>query len=346
MSVLKKIYKNIIKLIFYFLYGKISIGSSQKFKKVFKINKSIIYNFFEIDNCRIFTNTNDVAYIQNSSILKGPSLQIRKKGKNSNIRRNAAFKHGTPKIYKYFNKRVFSLLSGLDANYNYFHWFFDSLPRFFLFKKFYRIKKDDFFLVQNYKSNFQKQSLKILGIKNIINAYDLKHVKAKKIIAVEFNRKKDDPPKWLIKDLRIFYNKFKKKRKENFIKVFIDRGKSASEHRDIHNKKDITDFLKKNNFKIIDPSKLTFLNEIRLFQKCRIVVGMYGAGLTNIIFCKKGCKVIQLKNFKVDDLYENIAKKLGLKFFSIKGKKIGKKISKRIFDGTIYVDLNKLKKLI
>ena len=57
-----------------------------------------------------------------------------------------------------------SLLSGGAANNNYGHWLTDVLPRFYLFNKFYSIKKIDFFLVPNFEFSYQKDTLKILGI--------------------------------------------------------------------------------------------------------------------------------------------------------------------------------------
>lgn len=346
MIFIRQLYKKIVIIIFKLYFGQINIKNFKNHKKTFQINKNFSYDFYKIKNCRVFTNTNDVAYIKNNKILNGPSLQIRNKLKNSKTENNAVVKNGTPKIYKYYDKRVFSLLSGIDANYNYFHWFFDSLPRFFLYKRFFKIKKNDHFLVHNYKSDFQKESLKILGINNVINAYDLKHIKAKEVIVVNFSRNKQDPPKWLIKDLRFFYEKNKLTKKENPVKIFIDRANNSSKLRDIFNKKEILTFLKSKKFKIVDPSKLKFLDEIKLFKRASFIIGMYGAGLTNLIFCNSKCKVIQLKNYNVDKMYENIAKKIGLKFYSIKGKNIKNQINDRNFDGLINIELRKLSFLL
>ena len=84
----------------------------------------------------------------------------------SKIHNNVCLKTGTPNFYRYYPVRIFSLLSGVDANNNYYHWFFDSLSRILIYKKFYKIKKNDFFLVHNLKHDFQIQSLKLFEIKN------------------------------------------------------------------------------------------------------------------------------------------------------------------------------------
>lgn len=342
--ILKVFYKTIIILLFKLYYGKLKIR--QKFKKKkFYINNKLFYYFYEINNCRVYTNTNDVAYIQNNKLIKGPSIQIREKGVNGDILKNVVLKIGTPKKYRYYNSRVFSLLCGIEANNSYFHWFFDSLPRLLLYKRFYNINKNDYFLVHNLKYDFQIKSLRKLGVKNFINAYDLKHIKANKIITVNFYRKHSEIPKWYISDLRKYIFKEKIINLKNK-KIFIDRSNISSKIRDIHNKSKIIKYLKQKNFTVIDPSKLNFNKEIQLFYNASIVLGLYGAGLTNIIFCKKSCNVIELKGFKTDKLYENIAKKIGIKFLSIKCKKIKNNFSNRKFDGSLIVDMKKLSSTI
>ena len=341
---LRFFYKRLIILIFKLYYGKIKIQKNF-LKKKLHINNNLFYHIYEIDNCRMFTNTNDVAFIKDNKLINGPSIQIRDKGINAEISKNVVLKTGTPKKYTFYNCRVFSLLTGIEANNNYFHWFFDSLPRLLLYKKFYNISKKDYFLVQNLKHDFQIESLKKLGIKNFINAYDIKHIKAKKIIAVKFHRGHSDVPQWCIDDLRKHILKrninFKKK-----IKIFLDRSNISSKIRDIYNKKELIKYLIKNNFYIIDPAKLTLNKEIQLFYNASIVIGLYGAGLTNMIFCNKKSHIIELKSSSTDQLYENIAKKIGLKFFSLKCKKKNNSFSTRNFDGNINVDILKLSSII
>ena len=166
----KKIYKNFIIFIFKIIYGEIKIFHKKKIKyNIKKITyKNKPYNVYEIDNCRIYTNTNDVAFIKDNIIIPGASLQMRN-NLNQNVKFNYVINNGTPKYCKNINKRVFSLLCDVDANNNYFHWFFDSLPKYFFYKKFYKFNKNDFFMVPNIKHNYQIESLKILKIKNIIN---------------------------------------------------------------------------------------------------------------------------------------------------------------------------------
>jgi hypothetical protein len=48
-------------------------------------------------------------------------------------------------------------------------------------------------------------------------------------------------------------------------------------------------------FKIIDPSKLSLSQQVDAFSNAEIILGPHGAGLTNIMFCNPGTKVIEIR---------------------------------------------------
>lgn len=348
MKIFSKVYKKIVISFFLFWYGRIDINQNKIKDKITikkKKYKNTIYKFIQIENGRVFTNTSDVAYICNNTIIDGPSIQLRN-NYNSNLKKNITLKNGTPKRYNKINSRVFSLLCGVDANHNYYHWFFDSLSKFFIFRKCYNFRKDDFFLVPNLKHNYQIQSLKMLNIKNILNSYNLKHIKAKKIISLNFTPIKINHPRWIIEEMKNnFISRIKRSNKQN-LKIFINRTGINSAARDVSNKKELIIFLKKKNFLIIDPSTLSFNDEIRLFNSAKIILGIYGAALTNVIFCQNRTHVIELKNNKTDNLYKNITKNLKLNYHSLISAKINSNKSRRAFDGSMYVNLLKLSKIL
>ena len=115
--------------------------------------------------------------------------------------------------------------------------------------------------------------------------------------------------------------------------------------RDIINKDDLIDYLKNKNFMIIDPSKLDFLQQIKIFNSSKIIIGLYGAGLTNVIFCKKGTTIIELKNNYTDNVYKNISKAFNLKYYNLISNKVVSDGSKRSWDGHIDVNIKKLSKI-
>ena len=342
---IKLFYKSIIVFIFKVYFGKIQIDK-RNIIKIFskKINiQNFIYKIYNIKDCRIYTNTNDIAVIKNNFILPGPSVQIRNSS-NGSVRKNVVFKEGTPKIYKKINKRVFSLLTGTDSNNNYYHWFFDCLPKIYFFKKNYNFKTTDFFLVPNYLHSYQKESLRILGIKNILNAYHLKHFQIKELIITSFTNFNDNPPFFIIDFLRKNFLKKKflnTKKQKN--KIFLNRLGDASKNRDIFNKKEILKIFIKKGFKIVDTSKLSLIKQIKLFNSAKYIAGVHGASFVNVIFCKKNTKVLELvlKKSKIN-LYKNISKKAGLIFSILESENTTMKITNRHWDGHLIINNKKL----
>lgn len=354
-----KIYKYFLILFFKIYYGKLVFKNFDEKKylstKIVKI-KNNNYKIYEINNCRVYTNTIDVAFIKNNHVLEKPSFQVRG-NKYVKVTKNIVFTKGTPKFKKKINNRVFSLLSGVDASNNYYHWFFYCLPRFFLLSKFYKFNKNDFFLVPSTKHNYQKQSLNLLKISNLLDASNLKHIEADKIVCIDCVGKNIVDPskpsflkhqaKWLVKDFKFYFKKEMSVRsRKNNLKIYINRTGLSNVTRDITNKNDLIYYLKNNNFKIVDPSKLDFLKQIELFKSSRLIVGRHGAGLTNVIFCKKGTKIIELNNKNTENLYKNIIKAFDLNYYSLNSNMVVSNGTKKPWDGSINIDIKKLSKVI
>lgn len=345
---MKKIYKKILVYFFKFFYSHINLAK-KKYSDSFIEKKIKIENLnvkiYRIKKCRLYTNTLDVAVIKKNYLLNGPSFQIRN-NLNANIKENSIILTGTPKFYKKIKGRVFSLLTGVDSNNNYYHWFFDCLPKLFFFNKFYDFKKNDYFLVPSIKHNFQRESLKILGIKNILNAYDIKHFYIDNLITTNFTNFGDNPPLKVINYIRKAFISSNKTR-TNIKKLFLNRLNSAQNQRDIFNKKEVLDILKKKKFKIINPAEKKFSDQIKYFKSANYIIGVHGAAFTNIIFCKKKTRIIELaiKNSK-NTTISNIAKKLKLNFKTFYFNAIDKNKNFRSWDGHFYISKEKLQKII
>ena len=53
--------------------------------------------------------------------------------------------------------------------------------------------------------------------------------------------------------------------------------------------------LQRHGFEAVDPGSLPFVEQIKLFASARIVVGVHGAGLTNMIFSRRELTLIELR---------------------------------------------------
>lgn len=74
-------------------------------------------------------------------------------------------------------------------------------------------------------------------------------------------------------------------------KVFISRRNSR---RAFANEWEIETYLLEKGFEIFVLEELTFQEQVRVFENAAFVVGAHGAGLSNLVFCPKGAKVLEL----------------------------------------------------
>lgn len=135
--------------------------------------------------------------------------------------------------------------------------------------------------------------------------------------------------------------------KKKPLNIYISRNDTLSnlkDYRKISNEVEVLAFLKKKGFKILNNSNFSFLKQIEIFYNARIIVGLHGAGFSNLIFCKKNTKVIEIKPKNAQKMYKNISNKVGLKYKSIEIQPEEKSIGRNY--GILTVNLEKLKKLI
>jgi len=106
-------------------------------------------------------------------------------------------------------------------------------------------------------------------------------------------------------------------------KIYIRR--EGANYRKILNEADLISKLRKLEFEIINPQHFEILEQMKIFANAEVIVGPHGSNMSNIIFCSKGTKIIEISP-ELDNLYEqNIAKrykdiadKLNLEFQIIK----------------------------
>ena len=364
----KKINFNIIKniryFVFYLFYGKIKKTIKAKnnkkisIKKI-KFNNSIFYNFYNIKNGRLFTNTvDDTAYIIEKYLIDEPSFQYRFRNNkivNAKISDNFVISNGTPRFIKKINGTVFSLLTGGAGKNNYWHWIFDVLPRIGILEKSKLNKPPDYYLIPSKIKDYQIQSLSILGIPNkkLIDGAKQKHIKSNQLIAVDhptvFNNNPSkgviNIPHWIILWLRKKYLKKKKNNSKFPKKFYIDRSKDSNTNsRNIVNNDEVKKHLQKYGFKSITLSQYNFIDQVKLFNNAKIIVGLHGAGFANMVFSKPKTKIIEIKTLNNGSAILNLAKKCKLDYNNIIEKNINNSLMYQ--NSHIKVSLIKLDKII
>lgn len=103
--------------------------------------------------------------------------------------------------------------------------------------------------------------------------------------------------------------------------LFIKRKEGIN--RTLSNSTEIEDVARSFGFEVIEPADYTWPQQVKLFSSAKRIIGIHGAGLTNMVFCKeRDVRLFELfpgKNYAPEH-YENMAIKLGFKYTSLSGK--------------------------
>ena len=77
-------------------------------------------------------------------------------------------------------------------------------------------------------------------------------------------------------------------------KLFIAR----SNYRNLLNYAEVENYFKQKGYLVVSPHKVSLSEKIRLFRNASLIVGPHSSGFSNLLFCKKGTKVLMMVNFQ------------------------------------------------
>ena len=188
----------------------------------------------------------------------------------------------------------------------FFHWTLDSLPKIIYIKKKY--KGIDLILPKNLDVSFIRESLKKIKVNFFFIERNTNYY-FRNIIYVGDLYPSGSPRSELLVPLKKIGNiNYKKKR------IFISRNKSK--RRNLSNENKLIKILKKYNFEILYSEKLSFDDQIKKFSSAKYVIGLHGAGISNIIWMKEKSYLLELKP-ELDlflNCYFNLAKALKINY--------------------------------
>lgn len=188
-----------------------------------------------------------------------------------------------------------AVLSGL-LNDVYFHWMFDILPRIELLRRSgIEIACIDHFLINSRNLlPFHLETLNILGIPETkIVKCNYPHIKARRLVVPSFPGNIAWMPKWACDFLRSeFLNQTATNKYEKVERLYISR-KNATNRR-IINEDEVLSFLNQFGFKSVTLEAMSVAEQVSLMADAEVVLAPHGSGLTNILFCRAGTKVIEI----------------------------------------------------
>lgn len=177
----------------------------------------------------------------------------------------------------------------------YFHWMFDVVTRFHLLQQSGLIDSIDKFVVNACDSAYEKETLNTLGIPQdkILESRHQPHLTADKLIVPSICDGAAGTSKWKCEYLkRMFLNEQPSLKKDYSERIYISREKAS--YRRIVNDEEVIGCLEKFGFRTVKLETMSVAEQAACLAAAKVVVAPHGAGLTNLVFCSPGTKVIEI----------------------------------------------------
>jgi hypothetical protein len=247
------------------------------------------------------------------------------------------------------------------ASYNYYHFFYEFAMKFILLNKI-NIPEDIpvymdqiCFDIPQFKELFDIMNIKKYPLIAVSKNYSyiakkLYYINCPHIIPPNFIDDNDIRFKDMqfdisgLKELRDYLLPYSSK--NSFPKkIFISR-RNASGLRTF-NEEEIIALLTEFGFEVVFPEKLSFRDQIALFNQAEIIIGGSGAAFTNILFCNEQCKCFVLaKSCLPLSIFSTIAHIVGADLRYITEEATNKNIQLQSIHDPFNIDVTHLKNLL
>lgn len=173
-------------------------------------------------------------------------------------------------------------------NHNYYHWLTEAVPRLDLYER-SGMAIDRFYAPIRHR--FQREALLLLGIprSRIVPATCHAHLAPARLLVSSFHgsisRVRTD---FLFHRLTAHVSHWAGRSR----RIFISRGSHGV--RSIENESDVLRALRPLGFERHRLEDMPLAGQISLFHQAECVIGPHGAGLTNLVFCRPGTKVVEI----------------------------------------------------
>lgn len=277
-----------------------------------EVQTNFVYHMAEILNASMSTNGVTHVSIYGADEQRLPEYSYIKYGRN---RARATSKTRRLPVDGFIPGITLNLYGNVENTAgNYGHWMIDGVAMLYLALREYSIDEIDHFLVPVLLHDFQKESLVAMGIAEhkIVELPTLSCYRFERLICASAPRARSScvTPGWLIDAYRQALPAMKSTAAAKR-RLYISRRDANS--RKFVNEDEIVQLMESLDFDVIELSKFDFLEKIELFVNAEIIVGLTGAGFTNVMFCSKNAHVIEIfPTSFITYFYASMAGYLGL----------------------------------
>ncbi len=180
------------------------------------------------------------------------------------------------------------LLTGFFTGFG--HWTFEVLPKLWAYEAYMReTGEEPTLIIRGELSSWQRESLSLLGypLESLQQTgSDPVHVQQLLVPSHRFLTWSQIPTYPSMRDLQWVRNRMRQNVSPGSgsfgDRIFISRADAP--RRRLHNRREVLEVLEEYAFEVYEPGRLSFSDQVRLFSNAEMVVGPYGAGLSNVIF--------------------------------------------------------------
>ena len=177
----------------------------------------------------------------------------------------------------------------------YFHWMFDVITRFELLQRSGLMDSIDKFVINSWDYAYEKETLNTLEIPQhkILESRYQPHFTADKLIVPSICDGAAGTSQWKCEYLkRIFLNEQQSLNTDYSERIYISREKAS--YRRIVNEEQVVGCLENFGFRKVKLETMSVTEQALCMAAAKVVVAPHGAGLTNLVFCSPGTKVIEI----------------------------------------------------
>ena len=184
----------------------------------------------------------------------------------------------------------------------YYHWLMDVLPRLAVLSEF---PPDTRLLAPPNLSGYQRDALQWLGLSARLRPTTERHLVVENFFFSSPTAMTGCYDPYAVAFLRRTFLGRADTTYDSPRKFFVQR---VGVGRGLLNEPEVLEFFRERGWACVDTAQLTLSQQIQLFSRAEAVCALHGAALTNLVWCRPGCQVLELvaRTF-LNGVYEGIA---------------------------------------
>jgi capsular polysaccharide biosynthesis protein len=178
----------------------------------------------------------------------------------------------------------------------YYHWLFQLLPRYELLRRAgVDLGSIDYYFVNSQKSAFQRETLALLGIDpaKIISGDQVPYLRARELVVPSVPLGGGCFRPWMTEFLRdSFLPKIPRDARPSGRRLYISRARAG--YRRVLNEEEVVKLLHRSGFEVCEMEGLSVPEQAAVMASCEAVVAPHGGGMSNVVFCSPGTKIVEI----------------------------------------------------